>query len=416
MSTPIIPLASRLQTIPLVGRPLALLARILAAGRTQARVIEVEDRLQTISTEVEDRLQTISNDLKIVSNALQSSLAEHKQAAAHIQALRQPLDDIWTVHRQLVVDLQAFQISSHQALGASEAALRTEILITRDDAISAVRGTTSEQLASFHGTLKHDMALLRNEWRATLARDSRALERSADALSRNMQPPSLGSPDLSAPSVYVAFENAFRGAWKVKERMQWYMPHIRALYHHREPRPVLDLGCGRGEFLQELQRNNIPSVGIDLNPAMVDVSRALGLDVSLAEAVAHLRDREPGSLAAISSFHMIEHLPFEHVLHLIEAAKRALMPGGLLILETPNPENLIVGGCTFWYDPTHIRPLPPAMMAFYVQQAGFEPVRTARFFLQTDEPDVVTIDVPVWPSVDGPLDYSIMATKPSPTP
>jgi O-antigen chain-terminating methyltransferase len=315
-----------------------------------------------------------------------------------------------------VSDVQAFQIFSHQALGTSEAALRTEILVTRDDAISAVRDTTSEQLASFHGTLKHDMVLLQNEWRATLARDSRALERSADALSRNMQPPSLGSPDLSAPSVYVAFENAFRGAWKVKERMQWYVPHIRALYHHREPRPVLDLGCGRGEFLQELQRNNIPSVGIDLNPAMVDASRALGLDVSLAEAVAHLRDREPGSLAAISSFHMIEHIPFEQVLHLIEAAKRALMPGGLLILETPNPENLVVGGCTFWYDPTHIRPLPPAMMAFYVQQAGFEPVRTARFFLRTDEPDVATIDIPVWPSVDGPLDYSIMATKPLPTP
>jgi O-antigen chain-terminating methyltransferase len=256
------------------------------------------------------------------------------------------------------------------------------------------------------------MALLRSEWRATLARDSRALERAADALARNISPPSLGTADLSAPSVYVAFENAFRGAWKVKERMQWYMPHIRALYHHKEPRPVLDLGCGRGEFLQELQRNNIPCVGIDLNPAMVDASRAQGLNVSLAEAVSHLRDREPGSLAAISSFHMIEHIPFDQVLHLIEAAKRALMPGGLLILETPNPENLVVGGCTFWYDPTHIRPLPPAMMAFYVQQAGFDPVRTARFFLRTDEPDVATIDVPVWPSVDGPLDYSIMATKP----
>jgi len=375
MGQPIVPLAARLQRIPLIGRPLALLARILAAGRTQDRVMEAETQ---------------------------------------IEALRHPLSDIWTVHRQLVSDVQAFQIASHQALGTTEARLQDNILAARDEAVEAIHQTTSEQLASFHGKLQHDMALLRNEWRATLARDSRALERSADALSRNIRPPSLGTAELSAPAVYVAFENAFRGAWKVKERMQWYMPHIRALYHHKEPRPVLDLGCGRGEFLQELERNNIPCVGIDLNPAMVDASRAQGLNVSLADAVAHLRDREPGSLAAICSFHMIEHIPFEQVLHLIEAAKRALMPGGLLVLETPNPENLVVGGCTFWYDPTHIRPLPPAMMAFYVQQAGFDPVRTARFFLRTDEPDVATIDIPVWPSVDGPLDYSIMATKPLP--
>lgn len=402
---PIAPLATKLQTLPLVGRPLALLARILASGSTQARLVAAEERLQEITA------------------AHSQLMAQHKtldEAAAKtvsdVTSLRQPVEDIWTVHRQLVSDLQAFQVASNLSLGNSEAVLRNEIMVAKDHAISAIQDIVDKQLVSISGSLKHDMALLKNEWRATLVRDSRAIERSADALSRNMPPPSLGPADLLAPDVYVAFENAFRGAWKVKERMQWYIPHIRALYHHQEPRPVLDLGCGRGEFLQELKRNNIPAVGIDLNPAMVDTSRALGLDVSLAEAVAHLWDREPGSLAAISSFHMIEHIPFDQVLHLIEAAKRALMPGGLLILETPNPENLVVGGCTFWYDPTHIRPLPPAMMAFYVQQAGFTPVRTARFFLRTDEPDTATIDVPVWPSVDGPLDYSIMATKPVPTP
>lgn len=412
MSTPIVPVASRLQTIPIIGRPLALLARILGIGTTQVRLMQAEDRLEVISAALQP------NQMAQAEHAIQIQSIEHKIAESQhsIRNVEQSLQDIWTVHRQLVSDVQAFQISSHEALGASEASLRTEIQVKRDEAIAAVHEVVENQLTSFRGTLQHDMALLRNEWRATLARDSRALERSADALSRNIQPPSLGSADLSAPSVYVAFENAFRGAWKVKERMQWYVPHIRALYHHKEPRPVLDLGCGRGEFLQELQRNNIPGVGIDLNPAMVDASRALGLDVTLAEAVAHLRDREPGSLAAISSFHMIEHIPFDQVLHLIEAAKRALMPGGLLILETPNPENLVVGGCTFWYDPTHIRPLPPAMMAFYVKQAGFEPVRTARFFLRTDEPDVATIDIPVGPSLDGPLDYSIMATKPLPLP
>jgi O-antigen chain-terminating methyltransferase len=191
------------------------------------------------------------------------------------------------------------------------------------------------------------------------------------------------------------------------------MPHLHTLYQHSNHRPILDLGCGRGEFLLELKRQGLPGLGIDLNPAMVETSRALGLEVTLAEAVAHLRDREPRSLAAIVSLHMIEHIPFEQVLHLVEAAKRALMPGGLLILETPNPENLAVGGCSFWYDPTHIRPLPPAMMKFYVRAAGFDPVRIARFFLNTEGPDTATMDLPVLPGVDGPLDYGILATKPA---
>jgi O-antigen chain-terminating methyltransferase len=145
---------------------------------------------------------------------------------------------------------------------------------------------------------------------------------------------------------------------------------------------------------------------------MADAARAQGLEVVLADAVAQLDSLEPASLSVVSAFHLVEHLPFEQILILVDAAFRALMPGGLLILETPNPENLVVGACTFWYDPTHIRPLPPAMLRFYVESAGFAPVRTARFYLRTDGPDHATIDEPVSPSIDGPLDYGLLAQKP----
>lgn len=165
MSTPIVPLALRLQKIPLIGRPLALLVRLLAAGRVENRIIKIENRVEKlcISLQILRDNQTIPPHFeKLVSNLENSS------------------NDIWTVHRQLVKDLQAFQEFTYISIGKSEEDLRKNIYVIRDEA----HHTTTQQLKSFYGTLKHDMSLLRNEWRATLARDSRALERSADALSR----------------------------------------------------------------------------------------------------------------------------------------------------------------------------------------------------------------------------------------
>jgi len=270
-------------------------------------------------------------------------------------------------------------------------------------------------LTSFRGEMSHAMTIQRNEWKATLATNSRVIERTTRALLATGLTESTGVPGssrLATPESYLKFEDAFRGRWKVEERVRWYIPQVREIMALGSRKPMLDIGCGRGEWMLELKRNNFTVVGVDLNPAMADAARAQGLEVVLADAVAHLDSLEPASISVISAFHVVEHLPFEQILMLVEAAFRALMPGGLLILETPNPENLVVGACTFWYDPTHIRPLPPAMLRFYVESAGFTPVRTARFYLRTDGPDHATLDQPVAPSVDGPLDYGLLAQKP----
>ena len=292
--------------------------------------------------------------------------------------------------------------------------------MTRDhgarlDKLDATLERLHEDMRSYQAELSNNLTSLRNEWKATLATQSRALERSAASLSRAYPelPPLDGAQRLGTAENYVKFEDAFRGRWKVEERVRWYMPQVREVYTNTGSRkPCLDIGCGRGEFLLELKRNGFPAVGCDLNPAMADAARAQGLEVVLADAVAHLNSLDPASVAVISAFHLVEHLAFEHILDLLTAASRALIPGGLLILETPNPENLAVGACTFWYDPTHIRPLPPALLKFYAETAGFAPVRTARFYLRHDGPDHATVDEPVLPSVDGPLDYGLLATKP----
>ncbi len=270
-------------------------------------------------------------------------------------------------------------------------------------------------MTSFRGEISHAVTSQRNEWKATLATNSRVIERTTRALLENGLTQSIGVSEiarLATPESYIKFEDAFRGRWKVEERVRWYIPHVREIMALGSRKPMLDIGCGRGEWMLELKRNNFTVLGVDLNPAMADAARAQGLQVVLADAVAHLDSLEPASLSVVSAFHLVEHLPFEQVLILVDAAFRALMPGGLLIIETPNPENLVVGACTFWYDPTHIRPLPPAMLRFYVESAGFAPVRTARFYLRTGGPDHATMDEPVSPSLDGPLDYGLLAQKP----
>ena len=103
---------------------------------------------------------------------------------------------------------------------------------------------------------------------------------------------------------------------------------------------------------------------------------ALNLSVVLGDAGQYLRSLPPATLGAITAFHLVEHLPFEVVLRILAESLRALKPGGLLIFETPNPENIQVGSHTFYLDPTHVRPLPPGMLSFFVQASGFRDVQT----------------------------------------
>jgi SAM-dependent methyltransferase len=135
---------------------------------------------------------------------------------------------------------------------------------------------------------------------------------------------------------------------------------------------VADLGCGRGEWLELLGEWGVEATGVDLNAPNVAGMRARGLNVHHADALGWLRAQPEASFAAVTSFHVIEHLPFGVLLRLVQEARRVLMPGGRLIMETPNPENVIVATQTFWLDPTHVRPLPPALLEVVVIDAGLE--------------------------------------------
>lgn len=168
---------------------------------------------------------------------------------------------------------------------------------------------------------------------------------------------------------YLEFEDRFRGsAEEIGRRAEPYVDRLRGRGE------VLDLGCGRGEALEVFRSAGLPARGVDASAAMVEHCREKGLSVDQGDLMDALKREPEGSLGGVVSFHVIEHLPATVLDRLIRLAWRALAPGGLLILETPNPLSLVVAARNFWIDPTHLRPVHPDTLVHLLRSTGFEPV------------------------------------------
>ena len=171
---------------------------------------------------------------------------------------------------------------------------------------------------------------------------------------------------------YRAFEERYRGSRElIKSRLEAYSPFVAPLAALYPGAAAIDLGCGRGEWLELMTEKGFASSGVDLDEGMLAACRERGLNVETADALTSLRSHADASVALVSAFHLVEHLPFDEVQSLIAEAHRVLLPGGLLIMETPNPENLIVGTRSFYLDPSHVKPIPPLLLDFMVEYAAF---------------------------------------------
>jgi 2-polyprenyl-3-methyl-5-hydroxy-6-metoxy-1,4-benzoquinol methylase len=171
---------------------------------------------------------------------------------------------------------------------------------------------------------------------------------------------------VAGSSEYVAFEELFRGpAERVAEMQRPYLELV------REHQPVLDVGCGRGEFLSLLAAEGIAATGVDADAGMVSRCRALGLQVSHGDVNEYLEGVEEGSLGTIFSAQVIEHLPHWELRRLLELSTRKLRPGGVFIAETVNPHR-ISSLKTFWVDLTHQHPIFPEVALASCAIAGFD--------------------------------------------
>lgn len=178
---------------------------------------------------------------------------------------------------------------------------------------------------------------------------------------------------------YRAFEERYRGSRDlIKSRLRAYLPFVGPLSSLYSELNAIDLGCGRGEWLELLKEVGFDAQGVDLDDGMLAVCRAIGLKVQTCDAVEFLKGLPGESQVIVSGFHIAEHMPFVDLQALVQEAFRVLKPAGLLILETPNSENIVVGSSSFYLDPTHQRPIPPPLLAFIPEYYGFARVKTLR--------------------------------------
>jgi O-antigen chain-terminating methyltransferase len=168
---------------------------------------------------------------------------------------------------------------------------------------------------------------------------------------------------------YQGFEERFRGSEEeIKERQRIYVSYFEG------QEDVVDIGCGRGEFLELMRDSGIRARGVDLDLDMILLCREKGLDVSAHDAFAYLGALPDDSLGGIFAAQVVEHLHPLRVIELVTLCHRKLGPGGVLVLETPNPKCLMVFADTFYKDPSHVQPAHPDTMQFLFEALSFHQV------------------------------------------
>lgn len=172
---------------------------------------------------------------------------------------------------------------------------------------------------------------------------------------------------------YIKFEDQFRGSEdEIKKRLWNYVDHaIESTINDKECDKIIDLGCGRGEFLEILKCEGYNCIGIDLNEAMVNACKDKGLNAVYCDALEYLKTVEDSSVKIITAFQVIEHIDLDVLAQLIKECYRVLDVGGKIIFETPNSKNLEVGAYAFYNDPTHVRPVNQEYVEFLCKNQGY---------------------------------------------
>ena len=220
-----------------------------------------------------------------------------------------------------------------------------------------------------------DMERQRTEHEKSIHTELRLIrQRSSRTATATAPPPPAPAADGTAAAIlpfdYGRFQERFRGSEEyVAKSQSQYLKICRGLA------PVADLGCGRGELLELLQAEGVECLGVDSDPDAAGACRDKGLNVEAGDLFEFLRRQEAGSLGAVVSAHVVEHLPPLRLPELVELAAAKLKPAGILALETPNPACLAIFNGDFYLDPTHRRPAPAQQLRFYMEESGLGEVK-----------------------------------------
>ena len=306
-------------------------------SHTEIRISDTEGRLCEIES-LQDRLATTESHLKDSDDRLATT--------------------------------ESYLKDSDDRLATTESYLKDS-----DDRLSAL----SAQLSAFENLhLKNDTYLkndLAQQKRLTALFLEEAQRRLPEPLNSEQLRTLINEQQHSLDAFYVAFEDQFRGSREdISNRLKVYLPLLEVAKIGTPDFPILDVGCGRGEWLELLRDSGYTARGIDVNRVMLEQCSSRGLDVLESDLILHLQSLPSDSLGAVTGFHVIEHISFEALIKLFDEVVRVLKPQGLVIFETPNPKNILVGSHTFYLDPSHRNPLPSSMIKFMAEARGLHNV------------------------------------------
>jgi 2-polyprenyl-3-methyl-5-hydroxy-6-metoxy-1,4-benzoquinol methylase len=206
---------------------------------------------------------------------------------------------------------------------------------------------------------------------------------------------------------WLRFAENFRGPEEeIRDRQRHYVLRFSG------SAPVLDLGCGRGEFLEAARDAGLTASGIDQSDECVALCRAKGLQAEKADLFAYLDALADQSLGGIYCSQVVEHIDPHRLPDLITLMAKKLRSGALAVIETPNPECLAIFATHFYIDPTHTRPVPPRLLGFYMEEAGFGRLEVERLSPAVNSmPALAELPAAVREQFFGGLDYAMLGRK-----
>jgi len=376
-----------------------------ALGETNRSLTMLSARIDEAAASVRAELQTVRTD----SNLLRSEARELKDIRARWSE--------WHVHwEKTLANSEIHLLRSISELQAAFNYRATVMDSNHQDQIKAQHANFEAALArtteEIQKRLWDDLARVRADYEALIHNELRVV-RQKMALAKTTELPVSSTP-AAAPARtpfesvdWLRFADRFRGSEEtLRARQRIYAERFGGAGD------VLDLGCGRGELLEVLRDAGASARGIDLSAECVAVSRSKGLVAEQADLFPYLASLPDESLGGLVCCQVVEHLPPERLPDLIRLAHAKLRRGALMAIETPNPECLAIFASHFYIDPTHRHPIPPALMSFYLEEAGFGSIEIARLVPAVDSmPSLGELPEAFRKEFFGALDYAAFATK-----
>jgi len=368
-------------------------------------------RLQALAQEYQARLDEFRNlsnsQMEAVAQQLSESTARWQEEFAAFEKRRKR----W----ELIIQFKELQLkeadSSQRALLDGQ---RAEIDVQRDELVLKTREVRQELAHVFakQQEVSTELVLQGERLAVVLAEARKRL--SATPFDDEQLRTLAREEDHALDAFYAAFDEQFRGSRdEIKQRLRAYLPRIAAAGIGSESMRLLDVGSGRGEWLELLKEERLHARGVDSNRILVDWCRNRGLDVAEQDLIKHLTQLPDASLGAVTGFHIIEHLTIETLVEFLNQTIRVLKSGGMVIFETPNPQNVLVGSCNFYFDPTHRNPLPSQVTRFLLESRGFDRVEVLNLNPSDDMP--VDEDTELARRFNkyfyGPMDYAVIGFR-----